>query len=84
MEVLVSCSMMNSVTDKNANEEQTETPENPWAKWEHGGIINAAMNIGGTLMAITGAIAAPAVARGIGALAPTLSGLVPAIGEAGF
>ncbi|OMO84587.1 hypothetical protein COLO4_21964 [Corchorus olitorius] len=55
-----------------------------WAKWKRRGIIGAAALTGGTLMAITGGLAAPAIAAGFSALAPTLGTLIPVIGASGF
>ncbi|TVU48639.1 hypothetical protein EJB05_08280, partial [Eragrostis curvula] len=39
---------------------------------------------GGALLAVTGGLAAPAIAAGFGALAPTLGTIVPFIGASGF
>lgn len=65
-------------------EESDLSPESEWDKWKRGGIVGAAALTGGTLMAITGGLAAPAIAAGFGALAPTLGTLVPVIGASGF
>ncbi|KAJ4876895.1 hypothetical protein Rs2_41913 [Raphanus sativus] len=65
-------------------EEESLSPESEWDKWKRGGIVGAAALTGGTLMAITGGLAAPAIAAGFGALAPTLGTLVPVIGASGF
>ncbi|KAK1434303.1 hypothetical protein QVD17_00040 [Tagetes erecta] len=46
--------------------------DDSWEKWKRGGLIGAAAITGGTLMAITCGFAAPAIASGVSALAPTL------------
>nr|POE95766.1 hypothetical protein CFP56_43444 [Quercus suber] len=69
--------------EKTSNE-SIDTPESSWETWKRGSIIGAAALTGGTLMAITGGLAAPAVAQGLGALAPTLGSVVPAIGASEF
>ncbi|XP_015697448.2 transmembrane and coiled-coil domain-containing protein 4-like isoform X2 [Oryza brachyantha] len=74
--------------DQNAKEEEqsrgNESPNSRWENWKRGGIIGAAALTGGTLMAISGGLAAPAIAAGFTALAPTLHTLVPLIGASGF
>ncbi|GAY31845.1 hypothetical protein CUMW_280720 [Citrus unshiu] len=55
--------------------------ESSWTMWKLGGIIGAASLTGVTVMAFTGGLAAPAIAQGLGAIAPSL---VPAIGASGF
>uniref|UniRef100_A0A0E0M9N7 DUF726 domain-containing protein n=1 Tax=Oryza punctata TaxID=4537 RepID=A0A0E0M9N7_ORYPU len=68
-------------------EEQSEGSESPrsrWENWKRGGIIGAAALTGGTLMAISGGLAAPAIAAGFTALVPTLHTLIPLIGASGF
>lgn len=55
-----------------------------WTMWKRGGIIGAAALTGGTMMAVTGGLAAPAIAQGLGAIAPSLGSLVPAVGASGF
>ncbi|CAM8884501.1 unnamed protein product [Rhodiola kirilowii] len=70
--------------EQEAKEEESQTPKSNWAKWKRGGIIGAAAITGGTLMAITGGLAAPAIAAGFGALAPTLGTIIPVIGASGF
>ncbi|GAB2291820.1 hypothetical protein Dimus_026071 [Dionaea muscipula] len=82
MEVVVACSLIEIM--KGDKKEVTETTDGAWDKWKHGGTIGAAALAGGTAMAITGGLAAPAIAQGIGALAPTLGSLLPAIGAGGF
>ncbi|CAN6463848.1 unnamed protein product [Victoria cruziana] len=83
LELIISCSAMASLK---AYEAQSEVHENQstWSRWKQGGIIGAAALTGGTLLAITGGLAAPAIAAGFGALAPTLGTLVPVIGASGF
>uniref|UniRef100_A0A7N2KSJ9 Uncharacterized protein n=1 Tax=Quercus lobata TaxID=97700 RepID=A0A7N2KSJ9_QUELO len=84
MEIIATSSLMASEKDEGAKEKKSDTPESSWDTWKRGSIIGAAALTGGTLMAITGGLAAPAVAQGLGALAPTLGSVVPAIGASGF
>ncbi|XP_061350894.1 uncharacterized protein LOC133295968 [Gastrolobium bilobum] len=84
MEAMVAFSFMDSVSKEGAKEEESIVAETDWDKWKRGGIIGAAAVTGGTLMAITGGLAAPAIAHGLGALAPTLGSIIPAIGAGGF
>ncbi|CAI9110888.1 OLC1v1010980C1 [Oldenlandia corymbosa var. corymbosa] len=83
IETMVACSAM-AVLKEEESKEEAQSPQSSWAKWKRGGIIGAAAVAGGTLMAITGGLAAPAIAAGFGALAPTLGTLVPVIGASGF
>ncbi|KAL5099520.1 hypothetical protein RYX36_003847 [Vicia faba] len=83
IEMIVSSSAMAILKEQISNKE-TQSEESSWAKWKRGGIIGAAALTGGTLMAITGGLAAPAIAAGLGALAPTLGTLIPVIGAGGF
>ncbi|GAV72452.1 DUF726 domain-containing protein [Cephalotus follicularis] len=84
MEMMVACSLMASLNEEAVKEKDTNISESTWDKWKRGGIVGAAAITGGTVMAITGGLAAPAIAQGLGALAPTLGSLVPAIGASGF
>ncbi|XWS33824.1 hypothetical protein CRYUN_Cryun22dG0116100 [Craigia yunnanensis] len=84
VEMMVAYSAIASAKEKEAKEEESQSSENKWAKWKRRGIIGAAALTGGTLMAITGGLAAPAIAAGFGALAPTLGTLIPMIGASGF
>ncbi|XP_057435019.1 uncharacterized protein LOC130727787 isoform X2 [Lotus japonicus] len=84
MESMVAFSLMNSLSEAGAKEDESIGSENNWDKWKRGGIIGAAAVTGGTLMAITGGLAAPAIAHGLGALAPTFGSIVPFIGAGGF
>ncbi|XP_035551321.1 transmembrane and coiled-coil domain-containing protein 4-like isoform X2 [Juglans regia] len=90
MEIMVAFSIIASEKEDGADkedgakEEKSEISESSWDKWKRGGIIGAAALTGGTLMAITGGLAAPAIAQGLGAMAPTLGSLLPAIGASGF
>ncbi|KAI8541188.1 hypothetical protein RHMOL_Rhmol08G0042200 [Rhododendron molle] len=84
VEIMVACSAMAIVKEEQSKEEETQSPKSSWAKWKRGGIIGAAALTGGTLLAITGGLAAPAIAAGLGALAPTLGTLIPVIGASGF
>ncbi|RAL46534.1 hypothetical protein DM860_004813 [Cuscuta australis] len=83
IETMVACSAMALLKEEESKEED-KSSRSSWAKWKRGGIIGAAALTGGTLMAITGGLAAPAIAAGFGALAPTLGTLVPVIGASGF
>ncbi|MED6118367.1 hypothetical protein PIB30_002074 [Stylosanthes scabra] len=84
MESMLVYSVLNSVSKGGDKEEEYVEAETNWDKWKRGGIIGAAALTGGTLMAITGGLAAPAIAHGLSALAPTLGTIVPAIGTGGF
>ncbi|GAB2279483.1 hypothetical protein Dimus_014122 [Dionaea muscipula] len=84
IETIIACSAMALVKEEESKEEETKSKESSWTKWNHGGIIGAAALTGGTLLAITGGLAAPAIAAGFSALAPTLGTLVPVIGASGF
>ncbi|KAM0055125.1 putative alpha/Beta hydrolase [Helianthus debilis subsp. tardiflorus] len=83
IEVLISCSAM-AVLKQGDGKENENASDDSWEKWKRGGLIGAAAITGGTLMAITGGLAAPAIASGVGALAPTLGTVVPVIGAGGF
>ncbi|XP_059623535.1 uncharacterized protein LOC132266625 [Cornus florida] len=84
IETMVACSAIAILKEEESKKDETGTPKSSWAKWKRGGIIGAAALTGGTLMAITGGLAAPAIAAGFGALAPTLGTLIPVIGASGF
>ncbi|KAL5189545.1 hypothetical protein HKD37_04G009221 [Glycine soja] len=73
-------SVMNSVSKEGAKEEESVGSETSWDKWKRGGIIGVAAVTGRTIMVITGGLTAPAIAHGLGTLAPTLGGIVPAFG----
>ncbi|KAI3519188.1 hypothetical protein L1887_08215 [Cichorium endivia] len=83
IEIIVALSAMAVLKEEEAKEEE-QAPKSMWAKWRRGGIIGAAALTGGTLMAITGGLAAPAIAAGFSALAPTLGTIIPVIGAGGF
>ncbi|GJY72937.1 transmembrane and coiled-coil domain-containing protein 4-like protein [Tanacetum coccineum] len=83
IEIIVACSAMAILKQEEAKQEEQE-PKSKWTKWKRGGIIGAAAITGGTLMAITGGLAAPAIAAGFSALAPTLGTIIPVIGAGGF
>ncbi|KAF6989400.1 hypothetical protein CFC21_006738 [Triticum aestivum] len=83
IEIMVACSAMAAAKEDEKSREST-SPRSRWQKWRRGGIIGAAALTGGTLMAISGGLAAPAIAAGFTALAPTLHALVPVIGASGF
>ncbi|CAH8344487.1 unnamed protein product [Eruca vesicaria subsp. sativa] len=84
IETMVACSAMAIQKSAEMKDQDAASSSSTWAKWKRGGIIGAAALTGGTLMAITGGLAAPAIAAGFGALAPTLGTLVPVIGAGGF
>lgn len=84
METMVACSAMALAKKEESSEEQPQSSNTKWAKWKRGGIIGAAALTGGTLLAVTGGLAAPAIAAGLSALAPTLGTLIPVIGASGF
>ncbi|KAL2333766.1 hypothetical protein Fmac_014979 [Flemingia macrophylla] len=84
IETMVACSAMAFIKEQELKKEETQSKESKWAKLKRGGIIGAAAITGGTLLAITGGLAAPAIAAGLGALAPTLGTLIPVIGAGGF
>ncbi|KZV16767.1 transmembrane and coiled-coil domain-containing protein 4 [Dorcoceras hygrometricum] len=83
IETMIACSAMALLKEEESKEE-TQSQESSWTKWKRGGIIGAAALTGGTLMAITGGLAAPAIAAGFSALAPTLGTIIPVIGASGF
>ncbi|XP_037492806.1 uncharacterized protein LOC105628467 [Jatropha curcas] len=84
IETMIACSAMAIAKEEESKAEGSQSSRSKWAKWKRGGIIGAAAITGGTLMAITGGLAAPAIAAGFSALAPTLGTLVPVIGVSGF
>ncbi|XP_057859392.1 uncharacterized protein LOC131068216 isoform X2 [Cryptomeria japonica] len=84
MELMVACSAMAALKEKEAQEQEEKAKGGQWSKWKRGGIIGAAALTGGALLAITGGLAAPAIAAGLTALAPTLGTIVPIIGASGF
>ncbi|PWA97530.1 transmembrane and coiled-coil domain-containing protein 4 [Artemisia annua] len=69
---------------KGYEKENDQTSDDSWEKLKRGGLIGTAAITGGTLMAITGGLAAPAIASGFGALAPTLDTIMLVIGAGGF
>lgn len=84
IETIVASSAMAFIKDQESNKEETQAKESDWAKWKRGGIIGVVALTGGVVMAITGGLAAPAIAAGLGALAPTLGTLIRVIGASGF
>ncbi|KAK2657059.1 hypothetical protein Ddye_010111 [Dipteronia dyeriana] len=84
IETMIACSAMAVRNTEESKDEETKSKETKWAKWKRGGIIGAAALTGGALLAITGGLAAPAIAAGFGALAPMLGTLIPVIGASGF
>ncbi|KAK1606897.1 hypothetical protein QYE76_030570 [Lolium multiflorum] len=83
IEIMVACSAMAAAKVEEQSRECV-SPRSRWQSWKRGGIIGAAALTGGTLMAISGGLAAPAIAAGFSALVPTLHALVPVIGASGF
>ncbi|KAM0839654.1 hypothetical protein ACQ4PT_060180 [Festuca glaucescens] len=83
IEIMVACSAMAAAKEEEQSRECV-SPRSRWQSWKRGGIIGAAALTGGTLMAISGGLAAPAIAAGFSALVPTLHALVPVIGASGF
>ncbi|KAG0457139.1 hypothetical protein HPP92_021984 [Vanilla planifolia] len=83
MEIMVAFSAMAAIKEQQRSQGDGSS-KNKWAKWKRGGIIGVAALTGGALLAVTGGLAAPAIAAGFGALAPTLGTLVPFIGASGF
>ncbi|RWW71387.1 hypothetical protein BHE74_00020876 [Ensete ventricosum] len=88
MEIIIACSAIASLKEE-VQSEEGESAESRWSRWKRGGIIGAAALTGGTVLAISGgtrfaSLAAPAIAAGFSALAPTLGTLVPIIGSSGF
>ncbi|GFQ07675.1 uncharacterized membrane protein f35d11.3 [Phtheirospermum japonicum] len=83
IETILACSAMSLVKEVESQEEGQST-KNSWDKWKRGGIIGAAAVTGGALMAITGGLAAPAMAAGFSALAPTIGTIIPVIGAHGL
>ncbi|KAK1357626.1 Transmembrane and coiled-coil domain-containing protein 4 [Heracleum sosnowskyi] len=51
-------------------EDGTHGEKDTWANWKRGSMIGAAALTGGTIFAVTGGLAAPGIAAGVGALAP--------------
>ncbi|CAJ2635704.1 transmembrane and coiled-coil domain-containing protein 4-like [Trifolium pratense] len=84
IETMVTCSAMAIIKEQELKKEEDQAKGGKWAKLKRGGIIGAAAITGGTLLALTGGLAAPAIAAGLGALAPTLGTLIPVIGASGF
>ncbi|GMH14901.1 hypothetical protein Nepgr_016742 [Nepenthes gracilis] len=84
IETMIAFSAMALAKEEESKEEGTKPEESKWTKWKRGGIIGAAALTGGALLAITGGLAAPAIAAGFSALAPTLGTLIPVIGASGF
>ncbi|KAL9241440.1 hypothetical protein vseg_015554 [Gypsophila vaccaria] len=84
METTIACSVMALAKEQELKQQDSKPEESSWSKWKRGGIIGAAAVTGGALMAITGGLAAPAIAAGFGALAPTLGTIIPVIGAGGF
>ncbi|KAL8166096.1 hypothetical protein V2J09_007595 [Rumex salicifolius] len=79
LELTIACNLMDTEESKHSKKGDTVR-----TNWKHGAIIGGAALAGGTLLALSGGLAAPAIAQGIGALTPTLHALVPAIGVSGL
>ncbi|CAN1824233.1 Uncharacterized membrane protein F35D11.3 [Linum perenne] len=72
MEAMVSCTLMELLAK--ASEGDKQVSEGTWDKYKRGGMVGAAALTGGALMAVTGGLAAPAIAHGVAALAPAIGG----------
>nr|CAD1821423.1 unnamed protein product [Ananas comosus var. bracteatus] len=83
MEIMLACSAIAAAKEA-LQSEGCQSEESSWSRWKRGGIIGAAALTGGAMLAISGGLAAPAIAAGFSALAPTLGTLVPFIGAGGF
>ncbi|CAM6013771.1 unnamed protein product [Sphagnum balticum] len=57
-----------------------EVAQSRWSQWRRGGLIGAAALTGGAILAITGGLAAPAIAAGMAALGAA----VPVLGATGL
>ncbi|KAG6383735.1 hypothetical protein SASPL_156500 [Salvia splendens] len=75
IEIMVACTAM-AILKEEESKEEGNSADTSWEKWKRGGIIGAA--------ALTGGLAAPAIAAGFGALAPALGTIIPVIGAGGF
>eukprot|EP00250_Pteridium_aquilinum_P032949 c4993_g1_i1 orf=148-2340(+) len=84
MEILVAYAAVAAQEDREEHKNEKTKDANSWAKWKRGGLIGAAAVTGGALLALTGGLAAPAIAAGLTALAPTLGTIIPVIGSTGF
>ncbi|XP_071722652.1 uncharacterized protein [Rutidosis leptorrhynchoides] len=84
MEMVAACSIMATLKNVDVKEKDRDISEGTMDKVKRGGMIGAAALTGGAVMAITGGLAAPAIAQGLGALAPGLGTLFPIIGASGF
>ncbi|KAH6555965.1 hypothetical protein KP509_1Z213600 [Ceratopteris richardii] len=84
MEILVAYAAIAAQEIRDEIEEEKGKETKNWKKWKRGGLIGAAAVTGGALLALTGGLAAPAIAAGLTALAPTLGTIIPVIGSTGF
>ncbi|CAN4083378.1 unnamed protein product [Withania somnifera] len=95
IETTLACSAM--ALKEEELKEQRRSPKSSWAKWKRRGIIWCSCSswrnlvssywwydIADFLKFLNSGLAAPAIAAGFGALAPTLGTLVPVIGASGF
>ncbi|KHN00498.1 Transmembrane and coiled-coil domain-containing protein 4 [Glycine soja] len=67
IETMVACSAMAFLKGQESKNEETQSKDSKWVKLKRGGIIGAAALTGGALLAITGGLAAPAIAAAAGA-----------------
>ncbi|CAN0906481.1 Uncharacterized membrane protein F35D11.3 [Linum grandiflorum] len=74
MEAMVCCSLMELLSK--ASEGDKQLTEGTWDKCKRGGMVGAAALTGGAVMALTGGLAAPAIAHGVAALAPAIGGVL--------
>uniref|UniRef100_A0A7N0R899 Transmembrane and coiled-coil domain-containing protein 4 n=1 Tax=Kalanchoe fedtschenkoi TaxID=63787 RepID=A0A7N0R899_KALFE len=68
METILAYSLISHAKEDSKEETNPISPTSTWDTMKKGGIVGAAALTGGALMAITGGLAAPAIAQGIGAL----------------
>ncbi|KAJ8442594.1 hypothetical protein Cgig2_026536 [Carnegiea gigantea] len=81
MEVIVACSLLGSTKGEVEKRNYADDVD----KWKQGGIIGATAVAGGTAMAVTGGIAAPAIGQGLSTVATAVgaSGIAAAAASAG-
>ncbi|KAJ8772778.1 hypothetical protein K2173_027955 [Erythroxylum novogranatense] len=73
MEILVACSLMDSEKEKDGIDDKDVPSESTWDKMKRGGTVGVAALTGGTLMAVSGGLAAPAITQGLMIVAPALA-----------
>ncbi|KAE8658928.1 hypothetical protein F3Y22_tig00116965pilonHSYRG00343 [Hibiscus syriacus] len=75
---MVACSLMGQL---NKEEHSDEVGKSNNDNLKLAGMIGAAAITGGSLIALTGGLVAPAIGHGLGALGPALGSLGPALGS---